>query len=76
MEITIFLTEKRNKLIKAQICANGSRQRIYMHKEEAISPAASTEAVLITVVIEVKKEWDVMTFDAPNDFVKTKVSEK
>eukprot|EP00543_Licmophora_paradoxa_P004739 CAMPEP_0202454640 /NCGR_PEP_ID=MMETSP1360-20130828/12319_1 /ASSEMBLY_ACC=CAM_ASM_000848 /TAXON_ID=515479 /ORGANISM="Licmophora paradoxa, Strain CCMP2313" /LENGTH=74 /DNA_ID=CAMNT_0049073999 /DNA_START=252 /DNA_END=472 /DNA_ORIENTATION=+ len=56
-----------------QGCTNGSTQRAYIPKEEATSPTTSTEAILITGVIEAKQERDVITLDIPNDFVQTLV---
>ena len=73
MESLVFLTEKRDKTIKAQTCANGSRQRPYTPKEEAASLTAATEAILITGVIDAKQKQDIMTLDVPNAFVQTDV---
>ena len=52
-----------------------STQRDYIPKEDAASPTASTEAVLITGVIDAKQNRDVMTLDIPNAFVQTKIPE-
>ena len=71
MSSLIFLTEKRDGTIKARACANGSTQRSYINKEEATSPTISTEAILTTVVIDVKQNRDVITLDIPNIFVQT-----
>jgi hypothetical protein len=48
MESLIFLTEKRDETVKARVCANGSTQRAYMSKEEALSPTAASEAIITT----------------------------
>ena len=53
LESLIFLTEKRDGTVKARTCANGSVQRNWMSKEEAASPTASTEATLLTSVVDV-----------------------
>ena len=71
MESLIFLTEKRDKQIKARVCANGSTQREYTPKEEATSPTASTDAIFVTATIDAKQNRDVMTLDIPNAFVQT-----
>ena len=42
------LKEKNNGNIKGQACANGAKQREYIKKEDASSPTASTESVVIT----------------------------
>ena len=73
MESLIFLTEKRDKRVKARMCANGSTQRAYTPKEEATSPTAATESILLTGVIEAKQNRDIMTLDVPNAFVQTTV---
>eukprot|EP00957_Ditylum_brightwellii_P057453 4356106-Ditylum_brightwellii.AAC.1 len=73
MESLIFLPEKQDKTIKAQACANGSKQCTYITREEASSPTATTEAILITGVIKVKQQRDIMMLDIPNAFVQTPV---
>ena len=69
LESLIFLVEKQGGRVKAQTCANGSTQREYSTQEEAASPTAATEAILITVVIEAKQRRDIMTLQIPNAFV-------
>jgi hypothetical protein len=69
VESLIFLAEKRDETIKAQMCANGNTQRTYIAREEATSPTAATDAILITGVIEAKQRRDVMKLDVPNAFV-------
>ena len=73
MESLIFLTEKKDGRVKARICANGSIQRAYISKDDAASPTASTERVLITSTIEAKQNRDVLTADIPNAFVQTEI---
>jgi hypothetical protein len=73
MESLIFLAEKRDQTIKARTCANGSSQRAYVAREEATSPTAATDAILITGVIDAKQRRDVMTLDVPNAFVQTPI---
>jgi len=73
MESLIFLTEKRDGTIKGRACANGSIQRTYIDKDDASSPTASTDAILLTGVIDAYEGRDVMTADIPNAFVQTEV---
>ena len=75
MESLIFLTEKRDGLVKARTCANGSTQQDYIPREDAASPTASTDSILITGVIEAKQQHDIMTLDIPNAFVQTPISQ-
>jgi hypothetical protein len=76
MESLIFLVEKRDGRVKARTCANGSTQRAYMERDDAASPTAMTESILITATIDAKQKRDVMTADIPNAFVQTNVDEK
>ena len=48
MESLMFLVEKRDGRKKARTVANGSTQRSYIPKEEAASPTASTDSIIIT----------------------------
>jgi hypothetical protein len=73
MESLIFLAEKRDDTIKARMCVNGSTQQTYIAREEATSPTAVTDAILITGVIDAKQKRDVMTLDVPNTFVQTPI---
>jgi hypothetical protein len=73
MESLIFLTEKRSGEVKARMCANGSIQRAYISKEDASSPTAMTESILLTAAIDAKQKRDVMTADVPNAFVQTEI---
>ena len=43
MESLLFLTEKRDKMIKSQHCADGSTQCTYMECDKVTSPTVSTE---------------------------------
>ena len=74
MKSLIFLNKKRDKNIKARMCANGSTQRAYILREEATSPTAASEAIITTGVIDSKQKIDVMTLDIPNLFVQIYIS--
>jgi hypothetical protein len=76
MESLLFLTEKKDGKIKGRFCANGSIQREYIDREDATSPTAATESVLITGTIDAKEGRDIMTADIPNAFVQTKIEDK
>jgi hypothetical protein len=45
-----------------------------MSREEASSPTAASEAIIITGVIDEKQNRNVMTLDIPNAFVQTEIS--
>ena len=76
MESLLFLTEKRDKPLKSQHCANRSTQCAYMECDEVTSLTVSTEGTLLTTVIKGQEGQDVATCDIPNAFVQTHVEEK
>jgi len=76
MESLIFLNEKRDGRIKGHACANGSTQREYVDPDDAASPTASMESIIITGVLDAFEGHDVMTADIPNAFVQTEVGEQ
>ena len=51
----MFLKQKRCGRIKGRGCADGRKQRVWTNKEDATSPTVSTEAVLLTSVIDAKE---------------------
>ena len=71
LESLIFLTEKRDGRIKGRTCANGSKQREWMSKEDTSSPTVSLQSVFITCGIEAKEGREVAIVDIPNAFVQT-----
>jgi hypothetical protein len=71
----MFLKEKRCGKIKARGCADGRKQRLYTKKEDASSPTASIESVMITSVIEAKEERDVAVVDIPGAFMQADMDE-
>ena len=75
MRSLIFIVEKRDKSIKARNVADGSTQRAYVPKEQATSPTALTESILMTATIEAKEGRDVMTADIPNAFIQSDIDE-
>ena len=76
MESLLFLTEKRDGRIKARACADGSIQREYIEREDAASPTAMTESILITATVDAKERRDMLTADIPNAFVQTNIDDK
>jgi Reverse transcriptase (RNA-dependent DNA polymerase) len=76
MESLIFLVEKRDGRVKARACANGSTQRDYINKEDAASPTAAVESILLTATIDAKENRDIMSVDIPNAFIQTNIESK
>jgi hypothetical protein len=69
LSLLMFLKEKRDQSVKAQMCADGWKQRGDWTKQETTSPTVSTEAVFITAVIDAHEERDVTCFDIPGAFL-------
>ncbi len=65
LALLIFLKEKRDKSVKARMCADGRKQRGDWTKQESTLPTVATESVFITAVINVHEGWDVATFNIP-----------
>jgi hypothetical protein len=68
----MFLTEKRDGSLKGRAVANGSTQRDWISKEDqAASPTATLESILMTCVIDVIECCEVAIVDLPNAFIQT-----
>ena len=75
MESLVFLVQNQSGNIKARTVTNDSMQRSYIDRDNAESPTAASNAIIITGVIEAKQGIDVMINDVPNDFLQTPVSQ-
>lgn len=73
LESHLFLKKKRCGVIKGRTVAGGNKQRSYTAKDEVSSPTVSTNALLLTCIIDANEGRDVMTIDIPNAFIQTKV---
>ena len=69
----MFVVKKRDGKTKARMVAGGNTQRDYMTKEDVSSPTVSTEAVLLTSIIDAHEGRDVAVIDIPNAFIQTRV---
>jgi hypothetical protein len=69
LTLLMFLKEKRDKSVKAQMCADGRKQRGDWTKQQSTSPTMATELVFITPVIDAHKGQDVACFDIPGAFL-------
>ena len=65
----MFLTEKCSGEIKAHGCANGSKQRDHIAKEEATAPTVTSKSIFIQGTIFAHEEQDVATCDIPGAFL-------
>ena len=73
LESHMFLKEKNNGYIKGRTVAGGNKQRDFISKEDSMSPTVSTEAVLLSCIIDAEEERDVAVIDIPNAFIQTRV---
>jgi hypothetical protein len=73
LESHLFLKNKRDGTIKGRAVAGGNKQRGTIPKEEASSPTAKLESVLLTAIIDAQEHRDVATIDIPNAFVQTRL---
>ncbi|MGL4349163.1 MAG: reverse transcriptase domain-containing protein, partial [Plesiomonas shigelloides] len=71
LEALMFLTEKRDKSIKARMVANGKPSRVWNSRGDSASPTAALESILLTCAIDAKEGRDILTGDVPNAFIQT-----
>ena len=65
----MFLKQKQCGRIKGRGCADSRKQCVWTTKQDATSATVSTEAVLLTSVIDAKERREVMTVDIPGAFI-------
>ena len=65
----MFLTKKRSGQIKARGCSDGRKQQEYITKEETYAPTVSTEALILSFLMDSKEGRDVSTIDIPGAFM-------
>jgi hypothetical protein len=76
LESHIFVERKCNGILKARQVAGGNKQQGYIAKEDTSSPTMSSEAVLLTYLVDANKNRDVAIVDIPNAFVQTIVEDE
>ena len=74
LESHLFLKQKRDDSIKGRMVAGGNKQRGMIPAQEASSPTASLESVLLTATIDASEDRDVCIIDIPNAFVQTRIT--
>jgi hypothetical protein len=65
----MFLTKKRTGKVKASGCANGSKQRDHIAKDEATAPTVSSDAIFIQGTIFAHEGRNVATRNIPGAFL-------
>jgi len=75
IESHLFLKPKHDTTIKGRTVAGRDKQHGYISKEEATSPTASLELVLLTAIIDVQEGHDVAICNVPNAFIQTQLTD-
>ena len=75
LESHLFLKQKRDDSIKGRLVAGGNKQRGTINKEDAASPTAALDSILLTATIDAKEGRDVAIIDIPNAFVETRIED-
>ena len=73
LEYHMLLKEKKNGDIKERTVARGNKQGDFISNEDSSSPTVSTEAVLLSCIIDAEEERGVAVIDIPNVFIQTRV---
>ena len=66
-----LIKEKRCGKIKGRTVADGRKQRAYFNKEDITSPTVSTDALLMSLVIDAMENRFVATADVPGAYLQT-----
>jgi hypothetical protein len=64
----MFISDKRDKTVKGQMMYNGKPTREWLSREDASSPTAALESIMLTAVINATEHCDVMTCNMPNAY--------
>jgi hypothetical protein len=67
----MFIGQKQTGETKARMVAGGNTQRGHIIKEESSSPTVSTEAVLLTSIVDAREGREVAVVDILNAFIQT-----
>ena len=74
LEAVNLIKKKKCGKIKGRTCANGSKQKRYLkHGETISSPTVSLEAIIGTLLIDVKEGRDVAIFDVPGAYLQAEM---
>jgi hypothetical protein len=65
----MFLTENRTGEIKASGCADGSKQRNHITKDEATAPTVTLDTIFLQATIFAHEKRDVVTCNIPGAFL-------
>ena len=69
LKYLMFLKMKRTGVIKGQGCADGRKQQEWTNPEDATSPTAARESVVLTAMVDAKECREVAVSDLPGAFM-------
>ena len=74
----MFITDKRNRYIKARKVADGSKQQTYdgYDKSDGSSPTVSTDSIFLTGVLDAHEKRKIAILDIANTFLHAEKDEK
>jgi hypothetical protein len=72
----MFMTERRFVRVKSRACANVSKQREWIQKEEAVTPTVMSDSILITSAIGAHEGRKAITLDTPGAFLNADLDEE
>jgi len=72
----MFFKEKRDGKIKGGNVAGSNKQQNYISKKDASSSTIATKSVLLSCIIDAKKEHNVAVIDILNAFIQTRIKDK
>jgi len=70
-----LIKEKRSGILKGRTCADGSRQRALYTKEQTTSPTVSTDALMLSLMIDAYEGRDVATADVVGAYLMADLDE-
>jgi hypothetical protein len=77
LESHMFLKEKQDRSLKGRTVAGRNKQQDYISKEvQVCQPSATTEAILLSCIIDAEEERDITIINIPNAFIQTWVEDK
>ena len=73
LEYRMFLKKYRDGKIKGGTVEGGNKQTYFISKEDPSSLTVSTEAVILSCIIDAEEKRGVAVIDIPNGFIQKRV---
>lgn len=73
LESHMIMVQKKDGTVKAREVAGGNKQRDFVSKEDASSPTAATESVLLSCAVDARERWQTAVLDILNAFIQTRI---